>query len=785
MTTSPATPPQSPTPPAPSGTWKQVLGAQIPEAWGREIDVFETQIDLRKRGKIEEKLFAETRLRRGAYGQRYDNGQRSDGEKTQTLAFPSGDITKGPSTMWDAPGMQRIKIPMGKLTTGQLERLAEVAEEYSDGILHVTTRQDIQLHFVHIEDTPDLMRRLAASGITTREACGNTVRNVTACPLSGVCQTESFDVTPYAHAITFFLLGHDDTQDFGRKFKVAFSGCHDQACGLTNFHDVGCIAKTRVVDGQVKRGFAFYVGGGLGAVPYAAQLMDEFLPEEELLPLTQAIARIFSRFGERTNRAKARLKFLVKKLGWDEFKRLVYEERKVLRPDPRWTAFLSDLHATDEKPLRPAGQLPAGANDDKSFAKWARSNVQAQSQPGYSVVIQALPLGDLTADQARALVDIARKYCGDTLRTTVDQNLLLRWVSNADLPAIHAALVAVGLAEAGAGTITDITACPGTDTCKLGISSSRALAAELRRDLVKAGIDQNENARELHIKTSGCFNSCGQHHIADIGYLGVSRAVNGRRVPHFQLVVGGEWTHNGGAYGLAIGAIPSKRVPEFTREITSMFARDRLPGETFQAYTGRIGKKTIRAMVEKLQVMPTYEQDPSSYSDWGDPREYTIDDMGVGECAGEVVPYVEMGLADAEREIFEAQLLMDEGKIGPAAQRGYSAMLLAARALAREKNPNLSTEPEEIAGDFRRFFFDTQLFFDPYAGGKFAQYFFRIHDEKGKAETKEAAHMIIEEAQLFVDAAHQCYTRLGAQLGAVAIIAPTAAPATGTTPAAP
>jgi sulfite reductase (ferredoxin) len=785
MTTSPSTPPQSPAPPAPSGTWKQVLGAQIPEAWGREIDVFETQIDLRKRGKIEEKLFAETRLRRGAYGQRYDNGQRSDGEKTQTLVFPSGDITKGPSTMWDAPGMQRIKIPMGKLTTVQLERLAEVAEEYSDDILHVTTRQDIQLHFVHIEDTPDLMRRLAAAGITTREACGNTVRNVTACPLSGVCQTESFDVTPYAHAITFFLLGHDDTQDFGRKFKVAFSGCHDQACGLTNFHDVGCIAKTRVVDGQVKRGFAFYVGGGLGAVPYAAQLMDEFLPEEELLPLTQAIARIFSRFGERTNRAKARLKFLVKKLGWDEFKRLVYEERKVLRPDPRWTAFLSDLHATDEKPLRPAGQLPAGANDDPGFAKWARSNAQPQSQPGYSVVIQALPLGDLTADQARALVDIARKYCGDTLRTTVDQNLLLRWVSNADLPAIHAALVEVGLAEAGAGTITDITACPGTDTCKLGISSSRALAAELRRDLVKAGIDQNENARELHIKTSGCFNSCGQHHIADIGYLGVSRAVNGRRVPHFQLVVGGEWTHNGGAYGLAIGAIPSKRVPEFTREITAMFARDRLPGETFQAYTGRIGKKTIRAMVEKLQVMPTYEQDPSSYSDWGDPREYTIDDMGVGECAGEVVPYVEMGLADAEREIFEAQLLMDEGKIGPAAQRGYSAMLLAARALAREKNPNLSTEPDEIAGDFRRFFFDTQLFFDPYAGGKFAQYFFRIHDEKGKAETKEAAHMIIEEAQLFVDAAHQCYTRLGAQLGAVAIIAPTAAPVSGTTPAAP
>ena len=773
-----------PTAPSSSSTWKQVLATQMPEAWAREIDVFETQIDLRKRGKIEEKLFAETRLRRGAYGQRYDNGQRSDGVRTQTLAFPSGEITKGPSTMWDAPGMQRIKIPMGKLTMRQLEVLAEVAEEYSDGILHVTTRQDIQLHFVHIEDTPDMMRRLAAVGITTREACGNTVRNVTACPLAGVCSTESFDVSPYAHAITFFLLGHDDTQDFGRKFKVAFSGCHDQACGLTNFHDVGCIAKTKVVDGQVKRGFAFYVGGGLGAVPYAAQLMDEFLPEEELLPVTQAIARIFARHGEKANRARARLKFLVKKLGFDEFKRLVAEERKVLRPDPRWTAFLSDLHNTDETPLRPAAELPAGAPaSTPAFAQWRRSNVQPQSQPGYSVVIQALPLGDLTADQARALVDIAKQFTGDTLRTTVDQNLLLRWVSNADLPAIHTALVAAGLAQAGAGTITDITACPGTDTCKLGISSSRALAAELRRDLVAAGIDQNENARGLHIKTSGCFNSCGQHHVADIGFLGVSRAVNGRRVPHFQLVVGGEWTHNGGAYGLAIGAIPSKRVPEFTRSITEMFARDRLPGETFGAYTTRIGKKTIRAMVEKLQVMPTYEQDPGAYSDWGDPREYTIEDMGVGECAGEIVPYVQMGLADAEREIFEAQLLMDEGKIGPAAQRAYSAMLQAARALAREKNPNLSTDPDEIAGDFRRFFFDTQLFFDPYAGGKFAQYFFRIHEDKAKAETREAAHMIIEEAQLFVDAAHQCHARLGAALGAVT---PITAPApSGAAPAAP
>src|SRR4051812_10761177 len=359
-------------------TWKETLADRVPEALGREIDIVETQIELRKKGKIEEKLFAETRLRRGAYGQRYDNGQRHDGERTRTLAFPAAS-TKGPSTLWDAPGMQRIKIPYGRLTSDQLDELAAVAEEYSDGILHVTTRQDIQLHFVHIEDTPDLMRRIAATGITTREACGNTVRNVTACPIAGVCRTESFDVTPYSQALTYFLLGHDDTQDFGRKFKVAFSGCQDEACGLTNFHDVGAVAKLRTIDGVEKRGFAYYVGGGLGSVPYAAQLFDEFLPEEELLPLTQAIARVFARLGEKANRQRARLKFLVKKLGWEEFKRVVNEERKQLRPDPRWTAFLADLHVTDEKPIRAAGKLPEGPTP-AGYDEWARTNVQAQRQ---------------------------------------------------------------------------------------------------------------------------------------------------------------------------------------------------------------------------------------------------------------------------------------------------------------------------------------------------------------------------------------------------------------------
>src|SRR3989441_3194251 len=252
---------------ASNSLWKEQLSAKMPESLAREIDIFETEVALRKQGKLDERLFAETRLRRGIYGQRYDNGQRHDGRKVQEIAYPSGKLTKGPNTMWDAPGMQRIKIPGGGLNAEQLETLADLSEEYSDGVAHVTTRQDFQLHYVHINDTPALMRRLAAVRVTTREACGNSVRNVTACPLAGICREQVFDVTPYAKASSKFLMGHPDTQDFGRKVKIAFSGCEQNPCGLVTMHDMGAIAKTRVVDGKEQRGFAFYVGGGLGSVP--------------------------------------------------------------------------------------------------------------------------------------------------------------------------------------------------------------------------------------------------------------------------------------------------------------------------------------------------------------------------------------------------------------------------------------------------------------------------------------------------------------------------------------
>src|SRR5437773_9335830 len=332
-------------------TWKETLAGRMDTQIAEEIDVFETQMALRRTGKLDEKVFAETRLRRGCYGQRYDNGHRHDGIRTQQLDFMS-DMTKGPDTFWDAPGMQRIKIPFGGVTPEQLETLADLAEEYADGVAHITTRQDVQFHFVHIDDTPSLMRRLAAVGITSREACGNVVRNVTACPLAGICRDEAFDTTPYAKACSKFMMGHPDTQDFGRKFKIAFSGCQQHPCGLVTMHDMGAIAKTKIVDGKERRGFEFYVGGGLGSVPYKAKLFDEFLPEEEFLPMAQAISRVFARLGEKRNRARARIKFLIANLGIDEFRRLVLEERQKLSPDPRWTAPLATVNEQGQEALK-------------------------------------------------------------------------------------------------------------------------------------------------------------------------------------------------------------------------------------------------------------------------------------------------------------------------------------------------------------------------------------------------------------------------------------------------
>ncbi|MGH7290983.1 MAG: nitrite/sulfite reductase, partial [Myxococcota bacterium] len=430
-------------------------------------------------------------------------------------------------------------------------------------------------------------------------------------------------------------------------------------------------------------------------VPHQAKLFDDFVPEGEILPLAQAISRVFARLGEKRNRARARIKFLIKQLGIDEFRRLVLEERATLPEDPRWTAYLAELPEQFESPSRPGAALN-GAAQPEGFAAWHQSNAYQQRQPGYSVVTVALPLGDLTARQMRQLGDIARRYVGDTVRTTVEQNIVLRWVRDADLPAVFRALTAVGLGEPGAQTVVDITTCPGTDTCKLGIASSRGLAGELLDRLLAKGTELDAAVRGLHIKISGCFNSCGQHHIADLGFYGVSRNIGGYQVPHFQVVLGGTWADNAGSYGLPIGAIPSKNIPLVVDRLSERYVHGRQGEETFQDFCQRVGKKALKGMLDEFSKVPAHDADPSYYSDWGDPREFTTGDMGTGECAGEVVSLTEFDLAEAERGVFEAQLLLEAGEPAKADETAYHAMLQAAKALLRTQLPDVGDAPDRI-----------------------------------------------------------------------------------------
>jgi sulfite reductase (ferredoxin) len=739
--------------------WKERLKGVLPEPISSEVDQFETEIELRKQGKIDEKVFAETRLRRGAYGQRYDNGQRYDGTESRKLPY-ADKPTKGPGTLWDAPGMLRIKVPGGGLNPRQLEVMAELAEEYSDGIAHVTTRQDFQLHFIHIENGPSIMRRLGAVGITTREACGNAVRNVTACPLAGVCRDEAFDVTPYSHALAWFLMGHPDTMEFGRKFKPAFSGCAQNACGLTQMHDIGFVAVVREVDGTLQRGFKIVVGGGLGPVPRQARLLTEFAPVEEMLPLTQAVCRVFGKHGEKKNRNTARIKFLVDKWGIDKFREEVFATRRELREDPRWLGMLKGVEQEAEGPLHPPGELPK-LNGDEALGRWVRSNVRDQRQPGYATASVTLPLGDITADQLRALADIVAKYTRGTIRTTVEQNFLIRWVSKTDVPALFADLAAADLGQAGAESIVDVVSCPGTDTCKLGISSSRGLGGELRNRLLANSHRLDEAIKGLHIKVSGCFNSCGCHHVADLGFYGVSRTINGFKVPHFQVVLGGQWENNAGSYGLPIIAIPSKRAPEVVERITEHFVRNRQKDERFYAFVKRVGKGPIRELLEPLnQDFPSHEAEPGFYSDWGDPRQYSIGDLGVGECAGEVVSRYQFDMVAAERLVFEAGLELDKGAPQAAGETAYRAFIRAAKALVQMQYDDVANDPDEVVAEFKERFFDTQLFLDPFVGPKFANFLFSAHAARGERFTADTAHHRIAEAQLFIEAVHSCYNRL-------------------------
>lgn len=489
--------------------------------------------------------------------------------------------------------MIRVKIPFGELTADQLRVLGETADIFSTGIGHVTTRQDIQFYWIALEAIPEVLRRLGQVDVTTREASGNTVRNITACPLAGVCEKERFDVTPYAKQVARYLLRNPVSQNLPRKFKIAFSGCSDD-CAISGINDVGAIAVVKEVNGQQVKGFRIHVGGGLGTPPRPAYLIEEFTPAKDLLLTIEAVIHVFDRLGNRENTFKARMKFVIEQLGLDEFRRLVQKERWALRATK---AGNPEIQIDDAEEWGNGRHIAAEQHNrsidaetaDNGFDRWFRTNVVQQKQKGFYAVTMMLIGGDITARQLNILADVAEKYGDGRARTTIRQNIVLRWINSADLRSLYQDLIKADLALPGADTICDVVGCPGADTCNLGVTRSHRLAMKLSEHLAASDdlmLDKDLNG--VSIKVSGCPNSCGQHHIATIGFFGSAQRVNGRMVPHYHLLMGGKVYDGTVRFGDTMMMIPAKKVPEAVSKIVELYRDQRLEGESFQSWVDRL-----------------------------------------------------------------------------------------------------------------------------------------------------------------------------------------------------
>ena len=573
----------------------------ILEILPEEISDFETQVARFRAGEWSENDFMAFRLRQGVYGQRQMDAQ-----------------------------MFRIKCPFGGLNADQMDALGVLADEYAPlkkG--HVTTRENFQFHHIKLEDGPAIMRLIGDVGLSTREACGNTVRNVTGCAIAGVCANEPFDVTPYAAAYARYFVRHPFSQALPRKVKSAFSGC-DNDCAITPIHDVGFLP--RIQDG--KKGFKMVVGGGTSIMPRIAPTLYEFIPVEEYLKATEALLRIFHRTNElRRNRMKARIKFYIARIGIDEFKKELEEE--IQQPwaqrsfDPTDLMFVED-ESVDAPPLN--GSYAAFGSDPE-FEHWMKSNVESQRQDGYKAVTVRLPLGDIDGRQFHELADMSRKYAGGRARITHQQNLTFRWVPENALYEVWQRLSDIGFGGAGAHEITDIVSCPGTDSCKLGITSSMGLGRALT-DAVEHVDKSDPLVRQMHVKMSGCPNGCGQHHIADIGFHGAAAKGPGGQVPAYELFLGGSYSQDDPRFGQRIKAkIPAKRAPEALKRIVSDYQDSHGDGELFKDYVLRQGKDYFETMLGDFRDLPDLNRETlEQYIDWDKTVKYVLE-RGEGECA--------------------------------------------------------------------------------------------------------------------------------------------------------
>jgi sulfite reductase beta subunit-like hemoprotein len=535
--------------------------------------------------------------------------------------------------------MVRVKLPYGGVTAEQLDKMAQLAETYSRGWAHITTRQNVQFHFVDLERVPAMMRELASVGLTTREACGDTVRNVMGCHLAGACPYEYLDISPWAEAAFQHFLHHPLAQRLPRKFKINFSGCETD-CGQAMFNDCGVIATTRTLpDGTREAGFRVFVAGGLGANPHAALALEEFTPREDLMATLEAVLRVFSNNGNRDNKLRARLKWVVQNQGWDVVQARILKERKLLVASSTWPGGVPEVvEKLGDAPAglaagvvpTPVGQgVPVNITSRDPYQAWDDANVVRGEAKGTVSAIAYSRLGDLTAEQFRALASIQRELGAD-VRVTNRQNLAFRGLSEAQLPVLHERLSAIGMAEPGAELSRDVVACPGADTCNLAVTQSRGLADAIGAALTEAGLAEVPGIRT---NISGCTNSCGQHHIADIGFFGAERRAHGKSAPGYQMLLGGYVGQEKIHFGEKALRLPAKNAPEAAVRVVRRFNDERQPGEVFRSWMDRSGgAKGVAELLKDLDEFPLPDEAPEFYVDYGETGPY-VAETGESECA--------------------------------------------------------------------------------------------------------------------------------------------------------
>ncbi|WP_406682728.1 HEPN domain-containing protein [Seonamhaeicola sp. MEBiC1930] len=674
-----------------------------------EKDIIElaNKIELFHNGKIDEEKFRSLRLARGVYGQRQEGVQ-----------------------------MIRIKIPYGKLKSNQLRRISEVSDEYSRGRLHITTRQDIQIHYVDLNRTPELWAELERDEVTLREACGNVVRNVTASETAGIDVNEPFDVSPYADALYKFFLRNPICQEMGRKFKVSFSSS-DEDTGLSYLHDIGYIAKVK--DGV--RGFKVMVAGGLGSQPRHADVLYDFVETDKIIPIMEGVLRIFDRHGERKSRAKARMKFLLKDIGLEAFKELIEQEQEAI--EFKSVAIDADTYVASEPISVEAPQVEI--KDQEAFDLWKSTNLIPQKQDGYVAIGIKVLLGDFYTDKARLLANLVDNYAAGEVRLTLRQNIVIPFVKEELVPFFYTELEKLGFVEAGYNKAVDITACPGTDTCNLGIASSTGISEELER-VIKTEYPQYLKKEDLVIKISGCMNACGQHNMANIGFQGMTVRTPDKLVaPALQVLLGGGNQGNGNAtFADKVVKVPSRRGPEALRRILNDYQAN-ADGKQFVEYYQEKGEKYFYDFLQDLQDATNLTE--LDFIDWGEEEKY-VKAIGVGECAGVVIDLIATLFFESEEKIENAKESFGNEVYSGAIYLAYQSLVNSAKALLLAENKKTNTH----AGIISQF---DEIFVE---GGKInlgTSFSELIYEINKNAPTKEFAESYIANSEKFLAAVRE------------------------------